>query len=269
MRYGAGDGTKDKVRSAGRALEILTFLARRGEAPLGEVSRYLGLRKSTVHRFLSTLQELGYVEQDGAGRSYRPGVRALEMALLIQQKASVCDLARPYLDRLASAVRETVNLAVLDGYEVLYLDKRESPEPLTVTARVGERKPAHCTALGKALLAYLPRERLDGLLSVPVLPAFTLNSITDPEKLGQQLEQVRAEGLAYDREEVITGVRCVAAPVFDHRGQVAAAISITVPTVRMSAERERAISSLLKETAKELSRRLGWQENPGPGMGGI
>lgn len=240
-----------------RTLDILEALAD-GKRPLGptELARRVGTTPSAAFRILKTLEERGYVARDPITGQYRLGTR---LAYLGERSTGAIDLrhvARPALEELHRRFRETVNLAVLDNGQIVYIDMIESDHGLRMAARVGARDYPHSTSLGKAILAYLPQSELDQHLQRP-LPKRTPNTITDPEALRLELERVRSSGVAEDHEENEEGACCFGAPVFDHQGRVVAAISISGPAVRLAGPRADEIRAAVKNASLAVSQAIG------------
>lgn len=245
-----------------RALDVLEALAEApGDASLGvsEIARRIGATKTAAFRILVNLERRGYVDKDPATATYALGTR---LAYLGERSLSAIDLrgaARPMLAELHRRFGETVNLAVRDGAEIVYVDMIESGHGLRMAARIGGRDALHSTALGKAILAFLPPEARDDLLRGG-LPARTGQTITEPVKLLAELARVRERGFAEDRGENEVGARCLGAPIFDHRGAVAGAISISAPDSRLDDARAAVAAAAVVEGAAGVTRRLG-----GPG----
>ena len=190
---------------------------------------------------------------------YRLGLRLFEVGQIVAQGWEVRAVAAPYITKLLEQLLETVHLAVIDKLEVLYIDKRESGRSLRIVSQVGMRLPAHCTGVGKVLMAYLPPEQRAELINKKGLPRFTKNTLTDVKTLEDELTRVRMQGFAIDNEEIMDGLRCVAAPIRDQTGKVISAISLSGPVSRMEGEWfENAILSVT-QTAKEISFGLGYR----------
>ena len=245
-------------------LDVLEALEHAHE-PLGttELARQLGMTKSTVFRILATLEERGYVAKDAVSARYALGPR---LAALGERALSGIDLrriARPVLERLHAAFQETVNLGVLESGEIVYIDMVESPHGLRMAARIGSRHPAHSTALGKAMLAYLPEGELDALLAVH-LTAQTEETITDPDALRRELRRVREAGTAEETGENEPGARCVGVAIFDERGRPTAAISVSGPDTRIHDEQAAAIAGALRDAAQTITQAIGgrWPAAP-------
>lgn len=237
------------VQSVDRALALMEVLAR-ADAPIGvgELAERTGLAQGTAHRLLRGLQMRGYVRHDAA-RKYSVGTAALRLGDAAQH--SLAHSAQPYLAELVAASGETANLAVLEGDDVVYLAHVPSPHTLRMFAEVGRHVPPHSTAVGKVLLAAMPRERALNLLRRTGLPRRTASTITDLDVLSTELDAVRLDGWATDEEEQECGVRCIAVPVGsgDH---VPAALSLSGPAERFGGGRDPS----LVETMQRVSRRF-------------
>ena len=249
-----------------RALDLLEALAEApAGAPLGvsEVARRAGVTKSAAFRILANLERRGYVAKDPVSARYSLGT---QLVYLGERSLGAMDLraaARPSLEALQQRFGETVNLGVREGAEVVYVDMIESSHGLRMAARVGGRDYLHSTALGKAMLAFLPPAERDHLLQMRnALPARTERTITDPGKLRAELERVRERGIAEDRDENEVGARCLGAPIFDHRGIVAGAISVSAPDSRLDDARAAEVAAAVLEEAAAVTRRLGGRMEP-------
>ncbi len=240
-----------------KAFAILDFLASSGEggSSLATISSQFGISKSTAHRYMTTLEELAVVERD-AKDHFRLGVKLIELAAAFLSDHSLRNVADPFLHELAIRTQETVHLAIPFGDEVVYIAKVESSHALGLTSRIGARVPMYCTALGKAILAHYPAERIEEIIRAG-LPARTLHTITSPEGLLRELEQVRAQGYAIDDQENELGVRCVGAPIFDYIGKAVGAISVSGPANRMTLERSLELAPWVRDTALAVSKRMG------------
>lgn len=186
------------------------------------------MKSSTVHRYVSTLLNLGYLERDGDTRKYRIGFRAADLALAAVSGRGLADTARPLLETLSRDTGKTVSLAVLDGIEIVYLVRVANPRGITLDLKIGSRLPAYCTAMGKVLLASLPVTELTRRLEELDLVPLTSHTITDPAGLRAELEAVRAAGYATNNQELSYDLRTVAAPIRDQHGDVVAAINLSV-----------------------------------------
>ena len=255
---------KNLVQSVERVSVILDVLGRYPQGlSFGDLSTKVDLSKGTTHRLLSTLAFLGYVRQDAETKKYNLGFKLVELGNRLLSQIDFRTEARSFLVDLAESTKETVHLVILDQNEVLYIDKVESnsnPKGLRMASMLGSRIPAHCSAVGKVLLAALPEEKLIQLVSSKGLPRQTENTITDLGALKEHLKLVRKNGYALDKEENEIGIRCISAPIRDQRGEVIAAISISTPVSRV---KTRILKTVLKDqvigTALNISRKIGYQ----------
>lgn len=247
------------VQAVDRSLAILEALAREGEPmTLGEISAEVDLTRSTVHRLLSTLIFRGFARQDQQSGRYSLGTKTLEVGTSFLASLDIRGLARPHLRNLTLNCGEMANLAVLEGLDVVYIDQVEAESIVKMRARLGSRGPAHCTGSGKVLLAGLPEDELDSRLRGRILKRYTTRTITDPERLRQELARVRREGFALDFGEIEPAVRCAAAPVRDHEGRVVCAVSVSGPDTRLAGQRLRALLvPAVIRAGEDISRELG------------
>jgi len=214
----------------GRAVELLdAFSPDTVSLSLAELTRRSGLPKPTAYRLANQLVEFGLLERGGT--TYRLGLRLFELGSAVSRQRRLRDAALPVMQDLYEATHETIHLGVLDGLEVLYIDKIAGKRATSVATRTGTRKPLHCTALGKVILAHSPPALLDAVLEAG-LARHSPRSITDPAGLRAELANIADQGVAYDREEYSLGVTCVAAPLLDRDSGAQVAISITGPSAR-------------------------------------
>lgn len=248
-----------QIRSVAKALIIINILAESKRAmSLAEIAAKMDMAKSTIHGLLSTLRDYGYIEQSDFDGNYRLGIILFEIGSKVAENWDVRKVAAPYIQKLVEETGETVHLVVLDKGEVLYIDKHESTQSLRIVSEIGSRLPAHCTGVGKALLAFLTLTEVKRIIASKGLKRYTPNTITDPEKLAMELEQIRKQGYAEDNEEIMESLRCVAAPIWDHNGKACAAISISGPLARMGRERMQLLTEHIVQTAMDISISLGY-----------
>jgi IclR family transcriptional regulator, acetate operon repressor len=246
--------TNYSVRAVLRVLDILEVL--RGSpdgVPLQAFSQSLGLPKSSIFRYLSTLEARGYVERDPVSGHYRSGRSFLPS--VTGQLETLTARARPILEGLRDRFGETINLGVLEGRRVAYLEIVESPRAMRFAARKGDRDPIHSTALGKAIASRLPDRQVRRILTKEGMPQLTSRTITDPEIFLKELAMIRERGYAVDNGENEEDGRCVAAPIPDHR--LGAAISLSAPEARFSLSGVDQVGDALREAAAELAGELG------------
>jgi DNA-binding IclR family transcriptional regulator len=242
-----------------KGLALLDWLARQPEpCRLADVARTFSLARSSAHRSLQTLVECGWAEQDEHS-AYRASLRLVELGALIGTSGDLKARLHAPLAALWRATGETIHLTVLDGAEVVYLDKFDSPLPVAAYSRIGGRVPAYCVASGKALLAAARMDARALRASFGVLTAHTPHTVVDFEALAAELESSRTRGHAINREEWREGVCGLGAPVFDARGEPVAAVGISVPSIRFARQRRRELALSLVDCAWQCSRRLGYR----------
>jgi DNA-binding IclR family transcriptional regulator len=253
------------IGSLAKGIKIMELLAEQKQLSVSGVAKLLGSNRAASHRFLATLRELGYVEKDEDDR-YRLTFKVFELGMKVANRFEIRQIARPLMQELALAFRETVNLGHFDGKGILHVDKIDSLEILRMDSPIGSRAPAYCTALGKAVLAFLPREEFERFLSRTTLKPHGPNTITTKKLFRLAVEDIRHRGYAVDDEELSAGLRCVAAPVFDHTGRAAYAISASGPSLRMTPKRIEDIHPLVQKICRQLSQQLGntFPESPQP-----
>lgn len=250
------------VQSVDRALLILEALAEAARPlHLAELVQMVKLKPSTVHRLLSTLMKHDFVEQDDRS-CYRLAMKLYYMGNSATYAVDIKELARPVMHDLLDRYNETVNLAILDRGEVVYIDQLESSNIVIVRmfARVGNRGPAYCTGSGKVLLAGLSEEEFSRYLRNVTLRGFTSDTITDPITLTREINRVKKEGYALDLGERDEGVGCVAAPINNREGRVVAALSVSGPSMRMAAPfLNNQLAPVIKTSANQISAKLGYK----------
>ena len=254
------------MSSVENVVRLLNLFIDEPELGVREMSRRLDLGKSTVHRIASELAEADLLAKDAETSRYRLGLRLLELGSLVQARGELSNAAEPVLRSLLRTGGETVHLAVREGLEIVYIAKMESNHSIRMYSRLGRRGPAHCTGIGKAMLAFHSDDWLTDVLAAG-LARQTPATITDPAVLRRQLEEVRRLGYAFDDEEIEVGLRCVAAPVRDHTGAVIAGISVSGPSQRMTREKMRALVAPVIAGAEQISRHLGWRGDTPTGRG--
>jgi DNA-binding IclR family transcriptional regulator len=244
------------VRNAARVLKV--FRSRERELGVSELARRLELGKSTVHRALGALAAEGLIEQNPETGNYRLGIIMFELGEAVRVHMDLHAAAGPVLASLREQTRESCHVGILDGCDVVYVDRLESPQTLRLFTETGRRVPAHCTSSGKVLLAHLDAAALEAVLDAMSLTALTPRTITDRDELVDELARVRRRGWSEAVEEREVGVASIAVPIRDVRGDVAAALSIGAPTARLAAQARKRLAGMLVEAGEAASRRLGW-----------
>jgi IclR family transcriptional regulator, KDG regulon repressor len=254
------------VKSLLKALAILDCLAESEPEgyTLTQLSQKLRLHISTVHRLLVNLTRQGFVDFNPAQGTYQLGYRVMRMGLKVLDRMDFRRVAAPLLHELSQKTQETVHLAILQAYQVVTIEKFQGPHPVRLDAPLGAATPLHATGVGKALLAFQDEKRVAAILRAAglppkgSLPRLTVNTLTSLGDLKRELSRIREQGYAVDNEEAVVGLRCVAAPLFDHSGRAVAAFSVAGPASRVSPARTAEIARLVLETAGEISHRLGY-----------
>lgn len=251
---------EEKLTSIDKALYTVSVLctnAGRGIS-LQELSRNLEFNKSTTHRILDTLKDHGFARQDLESKKYKPGLKIVDLGEQVLEGIDIRKEAHDKLRKLADQINEVVHLGIIEAGKVVYLDKFDPPErAFQIYSSVGKQAPIHCTGLGKALLAFLPRDTSERILEQQELDKYTPQTVTSSSKLKEELEEIRESGYAFDNKEHEKEVRCVAAPIKDHNGESKAAISIAVPSYRTSLDDLKDYIPELKEAAHRISDKLG------------
>lgn len=251
-----------QVQVLDRALAILqTLSAEVPDLSLGEISTKLGLHKSTVHRLIMVLERHKLVERNSDNGRYRLGLKLFELGTKAVSKLDLRGRARPVLERLVLETSETVHLCILDDTDVVYLDKVEPTRSVRMASSVGRRNPAYCTAVGKAILAWLPEAQVESIVRKHGLKAMTANTITSFLELKTELAAIRERGYAVDNEEIEEGVRCVGCVVRDFSGGPVAAVSVSGPAFRVTREKVQGISRPVVAAATALSTELGFKQS--------
>jgi len=260
----AATKSKDIYRSQvlNRTFQILDILAT-DESGLGVtgLAERMGLHKSTTHRLVMVLEASRFVEKNGESGKYRLGSRILELGLSALARLDVYQVARPHLRDLVAESGETAHLGVMRDGQITSVVHVESNQALRTGSQVGTHHPAHCSSLGKAILACSVPEQVDIFLRGRTLEAFTRNTITSPSLFLKEIESVRRNGYAIDDEEREEGLRCIGAPVWDSTGEVVAAVSIAGPVFRITRDRLGVLAAAVVKSAERISAGLGYRTN--------
>ncbi|MGI8306786.1 IclR family transcriptional regulator [Saccharopolyspora hattusasensis] len=248
-------------QSLERGLTVLTALAA-GQQTLDQLAKRLGVHKSTAMRLLRTLEAGRFVRREDV-HHYRLGSALFDLAHQALEDLDVRGVARQYLVALGEISGHTVHLATLEDNQVVYIDKVDSQHPVRMYSRIGRRAPVHCTAVGKVLVAYWPTQQRRRFAEQLNYPKLTTNTIDSAERFLAELDRVRAQGYAVDRGEHENFIHCVGAPIRNHRGEVVAALSLSVPKVLLDFDGLLGLVDDLRRAAGGVSAELGWQpENP-------
>jgi DNA-binding IclR family transcriptional regulator len=250
------------VKSATRALDVLELLAARPEPmPHGEIARALRIPKSSLTELLATLEQRNYVVREGSGTAERMrlGPAVLGLAGVMLRRTDVTRLAQPVVAALTTRTGESAALVLRQGSEVVVVCKENCNQPILYSLQLGERGPVNASAGGKAILGLMPTDEVDAILSAGPLPRLTPRTLTDPVTLRRELAVVAREGIAYSREEMIEGIIAMGHAVLDAAGRPCAGLSVGVPKVRFTREKEKLLTEALRAAAAEISAMLGWR----------
>jgi DNA-binding IclR family transcriptional regulator len=244
---------KYSIHSVEKAFFLLEVLAKNGlELGVIELCRKTGLAKGTIHRLLGTLKNLGYIDQNPANRKYRLTIKILKLGFPVADNIGISHLT-PYMKILSQKFNETVNLAVMDGDEILYIHSNGGDNTLKFDLKIGSHQPAYCAALGRILLAYLPDEEIDRFLQRIELKAYTPFTITDKNKLKDELKNIKKKGYAFIKDEYMLGVFCVAVPIKNYQGDICVGMSFSIPTARYEKDKVALLINALISTSKEIT----------------
>lgn len=247
----------ESVRAVERALDILLCFSQEDPAlSLTQVAERVGLSKSTAHRLLATLESRRFVSRDYETGNHRLGFRFIELASLVFRHAELERCVQPHLQHLSAACGETVDLAILDGAHVVYLQVVESAQRVRIAAEVGHRLPVFCTATGRAFMAYLPDEQVHAILSDGLTGYTAFTRLTLPD-LNAAVRVARAQGYAMSEQEYEQDINAVAAPILDANKYPVAVIAVVGPSYRLTRERMSRLGPVVCATAEAIARELG------------
>jgi IclR family transcriptional regulator, pca regulon regulatory protein len=260
-----GTGTSQSLE---RGLAILSsFTSDRSLIGVSELSRDLALSRSTAHRYIATLARLGYLQQDPDSKRYRLGPRVLDLGFSAINSMDLREISAPHLRQLSDETHHTVNLAILDGTDVVYIERCRTAGPgqrdIDLNLHVGARLPAYCTAMGKAILAFLSEDRREQVVARIEFVQRGPNTLTNPEVFRQELARIRELGVAVNNEELAYGLRSIAAPIHSHSGEVIAALNLAVHRTMASMDELIArYGPAVKQTAHDITLSMGHRVSP-------
>jgi DNA-binding IclR family transcriptional regulator len=252
------------VQSVARALQLLEVLARENrEVTLTEIAEKMKWPKSTTHGLLATLRDYRFVDQSPISGRYHLGVRLFELGHLVAKSWDIRSVALPQMQRLNQEYGEMVQLATEEHGECLYIEKLESRHFMHIVSEAGARLPMHCSALGKMLLAHKSASEVKWILDRNGMERFTRRTITDVKQMEKELAKIREQGHSVDDREIMDGLRCIAAPIFDKEGVARYAISISSFADTLVGEYLERVLKSLKEAAREISSSMGFPQQEG------
>jgi IclR family pca regulon transcriptional regulator len=265
------EGTTGTSQSLERGLAILSsFDAHRSLIGVSELSRGLDLSRSTAHRYVTTLAKLGYLQQDPDTKRYRLGPKVLDLGFSALNSMDLLEISAPHLRQLSDETQHTVNLAILDGTEVVYIERCRTTRPgqqeIDLNLHVGARLPAYCTAMGKAILAFVPEERLETIIERIDFAPRGPNTITDAKAFRKELAKIRESGISVNDEELAYGLRSIGAPIHTYSGEVTAALNLAIHRTMGSMDELIArFGPAVVQAAQDISRSMGHRAAPTDG----
>lgn len=249
------------MKSTIKVFQVLETLCEGKSAGVSELGKQLDIKPSSMHRFLSVLTQLGYVEKNERTGKYFATLKIFQLGVSVRNKLSLISIARPYMEDLCEMLMETVNIAVFSQNNVVVIDRVQSPETLRTNIIVGQHLPAYCTAFGKVFLAAMSTKELDQYLETVTLEPITRQTLVTAEGLREEIHKIANAGYAIDNRELDDNVRCLSSPIRDESGKVVAALSISGPASRVKMVRLKTYTNTIKDITLEISRKLGYREN--------
>ncbi len=248
------------VNTVLKAIKILETLSKGKPLGISEISKELEIPKSSVHSILQTLESERFVEKNIDTLKYNLGTSLIELGYSAQNELAICRISKPYLNGINQETDETVHLTLLDNDEVLYVGCVESIKTVRAHAIIGLRAPLYCTSVGKAIMAYLHEDHIERIIREKGLEKRTDHTITERDKLIDDLEKTRERGYSIDNMEIEDHLTCLGAPIMNGQGEVFASISISGPTGRLPVELVRQYGTMIRDVADQISRKLGFRK---------
>ncbi len=242
------------IQSVERAVAILKCFDGHDELGLTEISQMIGLHKSTTAGIVNTLKNEKLLEQNALNNKFKLGIELFRLSSNV--KIDLKEICEPYLDELLAATKETVNLVVRSGDNVVYIEKKESPHSMRICTHIGQKVPLYCTATGKAILAFLTDVEIDAILSRTKFSEFTSNTLKSKEAVMEQLAQIRKNGYGCDMEELEYGLVCVGVPILNNKKRPIGGISVSGPSMRMTKEFRTTIKDMLVKKAEQICKEI-------------
>jgi DNA-binding IclR family transcriptional regulator len=253
---------KDYIKSLEKALNLLGLLSRhRSPLNLEQIVTISGLKKTSSFRILQTLTKAGYVSKDPDTAGYAIGSTLIAVGLAALDNKGIRDLALPYMKDIREKTGATVNLSILSGTEVVFVERLQSTHIIETNLRIGSRLPAYCSSMGKVILTFLPEVELDDILRQTRFEMKTEKTISSIKALKAELQEIRLKGFALNNEELATGLFAIAAPLRNHTGEAVAAMNISFPLIRHSKqEAMKTFLPLVVGACRKISHSLGFRE---------
>lgn len=243
---------KYTIKSLVKSFTVLELISKEKKMSIKEIDDITKLGKTTIFRILNTFKEMNYIDQDKSDNKYFVTMKILELSKNISNKLPLKDISRPFMEKLFDKCKETVNLGIIVGKDIIYLDKITTKEPLRIELEVGRKVPIYCSALGKSMLAF--NDSLD--ISNINYEKFTSTTIANDQELKIQLNKIKEEGYAFDDEEYIYHLKCIAVPILNINNKAIASISIATPSIRLDENKKKLFIEELKYYAKEIEKEI-------------
>lgn len=245
------------VKSLDNAISIINLISKHEELGVSEISKQIGMSKSSVYNILFTLNKHNWVMKSKITEKYKLGLRLFELGYTVRANMQLRAIAIPYMEKIITRTKEVAYLTVYNAGQVVYIETAHPKNLVTISSVIGRSVHLHCTGVGKAIMAFLPDEEVKNIIELYGMPAFTPNTITSAEELQKELVNIRNTGYAIDNMEHEYGVKCVAAPIFNDSGQAIASMSLSGPSLRFDNKTEE-YAQMIKEVTLEISRKFGW-----------
>lgn len=250
------------MQTLNRVIQILDcYTLDRHELGVREVARITGLSSSVCGRLMASLKEHGILNQNEVSKSYSIGPKTLRWAEIYSTNLDIRNVALPVINELLVKTQETISLYILDGNERLCIERMESAQNVRIVARIGRRLPLYAGSAGKVLLAYSPYHRQEEIIQSTDFKPYTVNTITDANKLREELRKIRKDGFAFSDGEWVVDAAGIAAPIFNHKNDVVAALTISGPSTRFTPQSIRMYKEAVLAGAERISFDLGYIGN--------
>lgn len=249
----------NNVKSIMKAFTIIEVLDEAGPLSIGGLSEILAMDKSTVHRIINTIKDIGYVTQNPETKKYSNSIKLFEIGQNVISKTGLFEAARPYIELLSAETGESINLGIVRGNKIVYVDKKEGNSTIKVSIKIGTSIPMHCTGMGKAVLSHMNSNERENIINQIEYVKYAKNTSLDKETLLKRLDDCLKQGYSFDNEEYVDDLISFGAPIFNHRGDPIAAISISFPKSRYNENNQGGFyPALIKNAAENISKQMGY-----------
>lgn len=249
----------NNVKSVIKAFTIIEVLDEEGPLSIGELSKKLVMDKSTIHRIINTIKDMGYITQNLESKKYSNSIKLFEIGQNVISKTGLFEAARPYIELLSAETGESINLGIVRNNEIVYVDKKDGNSPIKVSIKIGTTIPMHCTGMGKAVLSHMKDNERENVINHIEYVKYARNTSLDKETLLKRLEDCLIKGYSFDNEEYVDDLLSFGAPIFNFRGDPIAAISISFPKSRYNEASQGGLyPKLIKNAAENISKKMGY-----------